>query len=651
MLNDVLWSPPASAFEDSCLARFAKRVGIDPRDYAALHAWSVADPGAFWTALWDHTGVVGDRIGPALLRDEAAPMTGARFFPEARLNFAENLLTGDGARPAVVLAGEDGVQGRVTLGELRQMTAEIAAGLREAGVGPGDRVAGVLANDLEALVALLATAALGAVWSSCSPDFGAGAILDRIGQIEPKVLFACERYRYNGRDHDIADRIAEIAAGIPSLQLLVRCGEKQDRAQFPIRASTSFGELRRPGAVFAPVRMPFASPLFVLYTSGTTGAPKAIVHGVGGVVLQHRKEHALHGDVRPGDVVSWYTNTAWMMYHWLISSLSCGAAIVLIDGAAMPRRADGPDLDHLWRIAEDARITHFGTSPKYLAVLQQNGYRPGERRDLSALRSLLSAGAPVSPAQFDWVYDAVKSDMVFASISGGTEILGCFVLGAPTLPVRRGQLTAKGLGLAVNVMDERNAPLIGREGDLVCTEPFPSMPLTFWGEGGDERYRRTYFADRPEIWTHGDIAELTPHGSAIIHGRSDTTLKPGGVRIGTAEIYAVCESLAEIEDALVFGRLRDGDEEVVLCLKMREGRELTQELTDLLRRRIRTEASPRHVPHEIREVAGIPYTLNGKRVETAARAVVAGQVVRNLASLQNPECLEEYRRLGSGKAA
>lgn len=651
MFNDVLWSPPASAFEDTCLARFAKRVGFDARDYAALHSWSVAEPGAFWSELWDHTAVVGDKSGPALVRDPAAPMTGARFFPEARLNFAENLLVGDPSREAVVVADEDGIRERVSLGELKRMTAEIAAGLEAAGVGVGDRVAGVLANDLEALVALLATATLGAVWSSCSPDFGSGAIIDRIGQIEPKVLFVCERYRYNGREHDIAERVGEIAAGMPGLSLVVRCGTTEGKVDRYSCPTLTFDALRRPGAPFQPVRVPFASPVFVLYTSGTTGAPKAIVHGVGGVVLQHKKEHALHGDVRPGDVVSWYTNTAWMMYHWLISSLSCGSSIVLMDGAAMPKRGEEPDLDHLWRIAEEAGITHFGTSPKYLSVLAQHDYRPGESRNLDRMRSLLSAGAPVSPAQFDWIYEAVKKDLVFASISGGTEILGCFMLGAPTLPVRRGQLTAKGLGLAVNVMDERNAPLIGREGDLVCTEPFPSMPLTFWGEGGDERYRKTYFADRPEIWTHGDIAEMTPHGSAIIHGRSDTTLKPGGVRIGTAEIYAVCESLPEIEDALVFGQLRDGDEEVVLCLKLRDGAALTPDLSDVIRRRIRAEASPRHVPRRIHAVAGIPYTLNGKRVETAARSVVAGQVVRNLASLQNPECLEEYRRLGQDRAA
>jgi acetoacetyl-CoA synthetase len=340
-----------------------------------------------------------------------------------------------------------------------------------------------------------------------------------------------------------------------------------------------------------------------------------------------------------------------MMYHWLISSLSCGAAIVLTDGAAMPKTDSGIDLGLLWRVAEDAGITHFGTSPKFLATLAQNDYRPGDRHHLSRLRSVLSAGAPVSPAQFDWVYDAIKRDMIFASISGGTEILGCFILGAPTLPVRRGQLTARGLGLAVNVMDDRNAPILGRQGDLVCTEPFPSMPLTFWGEDGDERYRRTYFADRPEIWTHGDIAEITIHGSAIIYGRSDTTLKPGGVRIGTAEIYAICESIPEIEDCLVFGAPVDGDEEVVLCVKVREGHAFSAELAHLLRRRIRNEASPRHVPHRIHAVAAVPYTLNGKRVETAARSVVCGQPVKNLGSLQNPDCLDEYRRLDRGQAA
>jgi len=428
---------------------------------------------------------------------------------------------------------------------------------------------------------------------------------------------------------------------------LVLTGEPGAKPDCTVAAFDDFGS----DGTLAFERVPFDHPAYVLYTSGTTGAPKAIVHRTGGVLLQHLKEHLLHGDVRPGDVMSWYTNTAWMMYHWLISGLACGATVVLYDGAPILKTADGLDPSPLWTMAERARVTHFGTSPKYLATLAAEGYAPGRLHDLSSLRSLLSAGAPVSPSQFDWVYAQVKPDMIFASISGGTEIIGCFLLGSPIHTVRRGELTVKGLGLAVAVMDERNAPVIGRQGDLVCTEPFPSMPLTFWGNDGDARYHATYFAARREIWTHGDVAEMTAHGSGIIHGRSDTTLKPGGVRIGTAEIYTACETFAEIEDCLVFGAPVEGDEEIVLCVKLNEGFGLTSELAARIRRAIREGASPRHVPHRIHAVQAVPYTLNGKRVEGAARTTLEGKPVKNIASLANPACLEEYRALDRSKAA
>ena len=638
--DNILWRPDARAFTESAMARFADSQGFDPRDYEDVHRWSVSRPGAFWSALWDFADIVGEKGGRFFVPDETAWMTGARFFPDARLNVAENLLRGNGAETAVHEVLESGACRAITRGELRARVGRVVDGLRTAGVEPGDRVAGVMPNNIDALTALLATVALGGVWTSCSPDFGRAAIVDRIGQVGPKVLFAATSYRYGGKTHDVGARIAEVVAEIPSISTLVLSGDGDVMGLSSIRQD----ELGR-HAPLEFARLPFDHPIYVLYTSGTTGIPKAIVHRAGGVLLQHMKEHVLHGDVRPGDALIWYTNAAWMMYHWMVSALGAGAAIVLYDGAPILKSAGGLDPSPLWRLVESIGVTHLGISPKFLATLAAENYRPCERHDLSTLRALLICGAPTLAHQFDWVYASIKSDMSFASISGGTEILGCFLIGSPLHPVRRGQLAVPALGHAVAVLDERGIPVTGRRGELVCTEPFPSMPLTFWGEGGDRRYRETYFGDRAEIWTHGDVAELTHTGGGYVHGRSDNTLKPGGVRIGISEIYAVCEKYREIDDYLAFGAVHDGDEEVVLCLKPAAGADLGSALIRRLRARIRAEASPRHVPARVHVVREIPYTINGKRVEGAARTTVAGGVVRNLGSLANSHCLEEYGTL------
>lgn len=638
--DDVLWSPSDAQKQGSALWKFAQAQGFDPEEYDTLHRWSVGHKGAFWSALWNFCGVVGDKGETAFEPSDQAWMTGARFFPQAQMNLTENLLKGADDAVAVVTMDEEGKYTEVTRAELRRRVAKVARGLRVCGVTPGDRVAGVQPNNLDALIALMASVAIGAVWTSCSPDFGTTAIIDRIGQVAPKVLFAAPQYRYGGEVHDISQRIADVAAQIPSITLVVVSGA----GDLPGVAGVAQDEFGDDGELEV-TRLPFDHPAYILYTSGTTGAPKAIVHRAGGVLMQHLKEHVLHGDVRAGDRVIWYTNTAWMMYHWLASAMAADAAIVLYDGAPILKADQGLDCSPLWALVEKAGVTHLGVSPKYLATLAAEGFLPRERHNLETLRALLVCGAPTLPHQFDWVYNAIKADMPFSSISGGTEILGSFLIGSPIHPVRRGQLTVPALGHAVAVVDHRNIPVIGERGDLVCTEPFPSMPLTFWGEGGDQRYHDTYFAERSEIWTHGDVAEMTFTGGGFVHGRSDNTLKPGGVRIGISEIYSVCETYSELEDFLAFGAVHDGDEEVVLCLKPTANTEITADLLKALRRDIRAHASPRHVPARIHLVSDVPYTINGKRVESAARTTVAGLPVKNLGSLANPACLEEYKAL------
>lgn len=649
--GDVLWRPSEAAFTDSALARFAIGQGFDPHRYDELQAWSTSCRADFWASLWAFTGVIGER-GERLEAHDAergGRMLGTRFLPDARLNFAENLLRGDGERLAVIAADEDGVRERLDLAELRRRVAGAQHGLRALGVAPGDTVAGVLPSTVDNLVAYLATVSLGAVWAGCSPDFGAAGLIDRIGQVAPKVLIACETYRYSGRDFDIRANVSAVLDALPERPALVTAG------------TASWAEaFERADAPAEPVyeRFAFDHPLLVMFTSGTTGLPKCIVHSTGGVLLQHLKEHVLHGDVRPGDVHSWFTSTAWMMYGWVVSVLAAEGAVLLIDGAPAPKRRDAAgdhvDHGHLWRIAEQAGVTHFGTSPRYLASLAEAGYHPGERHDLSALRSVLSAGAPVSVEQFGWVYDRIKRDQVFASIAGGTEIHGCFQLGSPLHPVRAGEITCIALGHAMAVLDARGAPVIGEQGDLVCTEPFPSIPLRFGGPDGLERLRRGYLAERPDVWTHGDLAEITPHRSVIIYGRTDTTLNPQGVRIGTAELYRVVEQDPAVADSIVFGlptgEQLGADEEIVLCLVLADGCALDDALRARLRGAIRSQATPRHVPARIVAVPAVPYTINGKKVESAVRAIASGRPVSNRGSLANPEALDAYAELfGSGR--
>ncbi|MFD1781495.1 acetoacetate--CoA ligase [Fredinandcohnia salidurans] len=636
----ILWEPGEERVSNANITAFAKRVGMWPIQYERFHKWSYAYPTEFWSAIWDYTTIIGEKGEDILKRPDDGKMLGTKWFPQAKLNFAENLLRGDGKRQAIIEATEDGVTRSLTLEQLRTMVAKAQIGLRSLGVTKGDRVAGIVTNGIEGLVGLLASASLGAVWTTCSPDFGPQGIVDRIGQVQPKVLITSMSYQYNRKKFDLNEKIQEIAMMMEGISTIVTL----ETAQFSPKDKNvnviNWSDLLQNDATEPEfTRVDFDSPLYILYSSGTTGLPKAIVHSVGGSLLKHVTEHQLHCDVKPGDVMFWYTNTAWMMYHWLVSGLASEATLLLYDGAAVLKNEPG----FLWKIAEEVGLNHLGLSPKYLDMMMKISYDVQNLHDMSLIRGVYASGAPVSPEQFDWVYKHIKKDMLFASISGGSEILGCFVMGSPLHQVRKGEIPCKTLGMAVDVFDERGVSVFHQKGVLVCTEPFPSMPITFWGDDGDQRYFDTYFAEREGIWVHGDLAEQTIDETVVIYGRTDTTLNPGGVRIGTAEIYRIIDQFSDIQDSIVFGMKIDGDEEVVLCLVMKD--EITPEFVKQLRYSIRLKASPRHVPKRIYQVNEIPYTLNGKKVEGAVRSVVTGKPVKNKGSIINPHCLTEYENL------
>ena len=649
MTSEIIWSPNKNFMESSALYKFSKNLGFDSDNYEELHAWSVKNKGSFWKAIWDFTDVIGDPGPINFISNPDALMTGAQFFPEAKLNLAENLLRGKDDFLAVVETDESGNRQEFLMGELKAMVAKASEGLRGLGIKPGDRVAAILPNRIEALISLLASVSIGAIWTSCSPDFGTKGIIDRIGQTTPKVLFTTSTYIYNAKEHDFSSRVSEIVSSLKNLVSVIIVDEvniNKLEVDYNYTLFKDFGEKSK----LKFIKFPFSHPSYILYTSGTTGAPKAIVHSTGGVILQHFKEHKLHNDLRFNDRIMWYTNIAWMMYHWVVSSLGCNATLVLYDGVPITKKNNNFDGSLLWKVADKEKLTHLGISPKYISTLEDINENPINKYNINSLRWLLAAGSPVAPSQFDWIYKNIKKDIGFASISGGSEVLACFMLGSPLHPVRRGELTVKGLGMSVEIYNSKNESVIGEPGDLVCTEPFPSMPITFWGKDGDARYKKTYFEERKEVWTHGDLAELKPHGSGVIYGRTDNTLNPGGVRIGTAEIYNICELFTEIEDCLVFGNQINNDEEIILCIKLSQNSKLDNKLSKIIRSKIRENASPRHVPQKIYEVTDIPYTMNGKRVEGAAKWMLVGKEIPNLSSISNPECLKQYADLNNKKA-
>lgn len=660
--NVPIWSPSESAIAQARVTAFreslraANAVSAEVTDTHALYEWSVRHPAAFWSAVWQAAGVHASGPGPAHApwssvlehADHMAPVAGApraTWFTDTRLNFAEQLLQRRDDHLAIVSWDENGPRRRITFADLSRHVAQTAAAMRDCGVTVGDRVAGFLPNIAEAVIAMLAATSIGAVWSSCSPDFGTKGVLDRFGQIEPVLLIAADGYRYAGKIIDCRPRIHDIVEAIPSLKATwivpwlhahpdisaIPNAERFDRV---VAACASHTE-----PTFE--RLPFHHPLYVLYSSGTTGLPKCIVHGAGGTFLQHWKELALHTDLQAHHTLFYFTTCGWMMWNWMVSALALGTTVALYDGAPM-----APDPSILWRLAEAEQVSVFGTSAKYLSAIEKAGLKPREHFNLSALRAILSTGSPLSEPSYDFVYRDIKSDVRLASISGGTDIVSCFALGDPTGAVFRGELQMRGLGMAVAVWDANGESVVGEPGELVCTAPFPSMPVAFWNDPDNRLYHAAYFEHFPGVWRHGDWAERTTHGGLKIYGRSDATLNPGGVRIGTAEIYRQVERCDEVLESLVIEQRSQKDVDnsrIVLFVRLRPGVELTPALQDTLKARIREHASPHHVPRIIVQVADIPRTISGKITELAVRETVHGRPVKNRDALANPEALEGFR--------
>lgn len=649
-MNDsgsLLWTPPAERIAGTNLVRFIDALNARwgtaiPHDFQALHDFSVTEIEKFWLSVWDFCGVIGDGPGDRVLAD-GDKMPGAKFFPDARLNYAENLLRRSDDGDAIVFRAEDKAEQRMSWRELSDTVSRLQQALKAQGVGPGDRVGGFVPNMPGTIAAMLAATSLGAIWTSCSPDFGVGGVVDRFGQSTPKVLFTADGYFYNGKTIDSLSRVAEFLPQLPSIEKVVvmsLVSETPDVSTLPNAVTQADFVADFPAKAPEFTRMPFNSPLYIMYSSGTTGKPKCITHGAGGVLITHLKEHVLQCDVKRDDRVFYFTTCGWMMWNWLVSGLAAEAALMLYDGSPFK-----PDGNVLFDFAADEKWTLFGTSAKYIDALAKAELKPMDTHDLSNLRAMTSTGSPLAPESFQYVYDSIKSDIQLSSITGGTDIVGCFMAANPIGPVWKGEIQAACLGMAVEIFDDDGQPVTGEQGELVCVKPFPTMPLSFWGDETGEKYHAAYFDKYPNIWTHGDFVEKTDHGGFVMYGRSDATLNPGGVRIGTAEIYNQVETFPEVAEAIVIGQNWDNDTRVVLFVRMAAGQTLDDDLVGRIKARIKTACTPRHVPAKVIAVADIPRTRSGKITELAVRDIVHGRPVKNQEALANPEALELFANL------
>ena len=636
--NAIIWQPDPERLKKTAMYRFMKERSCD--SYDDLHQWSIDNTAEFWQALCDFCDVRFSEAADEVLA-QPGDMTTAQWFSGSQLSFAEHVLRYSGDRAAIIFRGENGDRRELSFDELRQAVAGIAQALRSAGVVKGDRIAGYLPNCPEAIIAMLATTSLGAIWSSCSPDFGINGVVDRFGQIKPKILFCADGYFYNGKRHDSLESVKGVLDEIDSIECTVIARFSSDDFGIEdIRGGVRWQDFVVEDARLEFTQVEFDHPLYIMYSSGTTGVPKCIVHGTGGTLLQHLKEHAIHLDIGPDNRLFYFTTCGWMMWNWLVTGLASGATLILYDGS--PFFDDG---DVLWQLAEDEKITVFGTGAKYISALEKAGVRPKDKFALPNLRAVLSTGSPLAPESFDFVYDAIAEDIQLSSISGGTDIISCFAAGNPILPVRRGELQCLALGMAVEIYDEDGNSVINENGELVCTKAFPSMPVGFWNDPDNAKYHAAYFDRFPGVWAHGDYAEITDGRSMLIHGRSDAVLNPGGVRIGTSEIYRQVEQLDEILESIAIGQDWDDDVRVVLFVMLREGVELDDDLKQKIRKAIRDNTTPRHVPAKIIAVPEIPRTISGKIVELAVRSTVHGEEVKNTDALANPDALEHFRDL------